>query len=129
MGEAGAGKTTLLNLLRKLLGRPGYEGFDPMKSTKTGRSRLMAQVAGMPVVYLEADRHSDDKPHTKTFEWDELKTSSAAAHWLPRASKRRATRRMAPLNIEVVQRNNRTRRVQTVRFVFHNSLTNQAYST
>jgi hypothetical protein len=72
-GEAGAGKTTLLNLLWKLLGRPGYEGFDPMKSTKAGRSRLMGQVAGMPVVYLEADRHSDDKPHAKTFEWDELK--------------------------------------------------------
>lgn len=72
-GEAGAGKTTLLNLLWKLLGRAGYEGFDPMKSTKAGRSRLMGQVAGMPVVYLEADRHSDDKPHAKTFEWDELK--------------------------------------------------------
>ncbi|OLU22498.1 bifunctional DNA primase/helicase [Pseudomonas sp. PA15(2017)] len=72
-GEAGAGKTTLLNLLWKLLGREGYEGFDPMKSTKAGRSRLMAQVAGMPVVYLEADRHGDDKAHAKTFEWDELK--------------------------------------------------------
>lgn len=72
-GEAGAGKTTLLNLLWKLLGREGYEGFDPMKSTKAGRSRLMGQVAGMPVVYLEADRHSDDKAHAKTFEWDELK--------------------------------------------------------
>ncbi len=72
-GEAGAGKTTLLNLLWKLLGRPGYEGFDPMKSTKAGRSRLMAQVSGMPVVFLEADRHSDDRAHAKTFEWDELK--------------------------------------------------------
>ncbi|WP_031303661.1 toprim domain-containing protein [Pseudomonas sp. EGD-AK9] len=72
-GEAGAGKTTLLNLLWKLLGREGYEGFDPMKSTKAGRSRLMGQVAGMPVVYLEADRHGDDKAHAKTFEWDELK--------------------------------------------------------
>ena len=72
-GEAGAGKTTLLNLLWKLLGREGYEGFDPMKSTKAGRSRLMGQVSGMPVVYLEADRHSDDKAHAKTFEWDELK--------------------------------------------------------
>src|SRR5690606_32670331 len=38
-GEAGAGKTTLLNLLWKLMGREGYEGFDPMKSTKAGRSR------------------------------------------------------------------------------------------
>ena len=72
-GEAGSGKTTLLNLLWKLLGREGYEGFDPMKSTKAGRSRLMGQVSGMPVVFLEADRHSDDKAHAKTFEWDELK--------------------------------------------------------
>ncbi|SFI43907.1 Toprim-like [Pseudomonas argentinensis] len=72
-GEAGAGKTTLLNLLWKLLGREGYEGFDPMKSTKAGRSRLMGQVSGMPVVFLEADRHGDDKAHAKTFEWDELK--------------------------------------------------------
>ena len=73
-GEAGAGKTTLLNLLWKLLGREGYEGFDPMKSTKAGRSRLMGQVSGMPVVFLEADRHSEDnKTHAKSFEWDELK--------------------------------------------------------
>jgi hypothetical protein len=72
-GEAGAGKTTLLNLLWKLLGRPGYEGFDPMKSTKAGRSRLMGQVSGMPVVFLEADRHGDDRAHAKNFEWDELK--------------------------------------------------------
>ncbi|SFT49524.1 toprim domain-containing protein [Pseudomonas marincola] len=72
-GEAGAGKTTLLNVLWKLLGRDGYEGFDPMKSTKAGRSRLMGQVSAMPVVFLEADRHGDDKSHAKTFEWDELK--------------------------------------------------------
>lgn len=72
-GEAGAGKTTLLNLLWKLLGREGYEGFDPLKSTKPGRSRLMGQVSGMPVVFLEADRHSEDNAHAKTFEWDELK--------------------------------------------------------
>ena len=63
----------MLNLLWKLLGREGYEGFDPMKSTKAGRSRLMGQVSGMPVVFLEADRHSEDKAHAKTFEWDELK--------------------------------------------------------
>ncbi|MCD9118323.1 toprim domain-containing protein [Pseudomonas bijieensis] len=72
-GEAGAGKTTLLNLLWKLLGRAGYEGFDPSKSTKAGRSRLMGQVSGMPVVLLESDRSGDDKSHAKNFEWDELK--------------------------------------------------------
>lgn len=72
-GEAGAGKTTLLNLLWKLIGRTGYEGFDPSKSTKAGRSRLMGQVSGMPVVLLESDRSGDDKSHAKNFEWDELK--------------------------------------------------------
>ncbi|WP_225775889.1 toprim domain-containing protein [Pseudomonas sp. Marseille-Q5115] len=73
-GEAGAGKTTLLSLLWKLLGRSGYEGFDPAKSTKAGRSRLMGQVSNMPVVLLESDRTGgDDKAHAKTFEWDELK--------------------------------------------------------
>ncbi|AWY44500.1 bifunctional DNA primase/helicase [Pseudomonas putida] len=72
-GEAGAGKTTLLTLLWKLLGREGYEGFDPSKSTKAGRSRLMGQISGMPVVLLESDRSGDDRAHAKTFEWDELK--------------------------------------------------------
>ena len=72
-GEAGAGKTTLLTLLWKLAGRDGYEGFDPSKSTKAGRSRLMGQVSGMPIVLLESDRSGDDKAHAKTFEWDELK--------------------------------------------------------
>ncbi|KJH73941.1 toprim domain-containing protein [Pseudomonas sp. ES3-33] len=72
-GEAGAGKTTLLTLLWKLAGRDGYEGFDPSKSTKAGRSRLMGQVSGMPIVLLESDRSGDDKVHAKTFEWDELK--------------------------------------------------------
>lgn len=72
-GEAGAGKTTLLTLLWKLLGRDGYEGFDPSKSTKAGRSRLMGQVSGMPIVLLESDRSGEDKAHAKTFEWDELK--------------------------------------------------------
>jgi ssDNA-binding Zn-finger/Zn-ribbon topoisomerase 1 len=74
-GEAGAGKTTLLNLLWKLLGRAGYEGFDPSKSTKAGRSRLMGQVSSMPVVLLESDRSGSDdgKSHAKTFDWDELK--------------------------------------------------------
>lgn len=72
-GQAGAGKTTLLKLLWKLLGRPGYEGFDPMKSTKAGRSRLMGQVAGMPVILLESDRKEDDKNHIKAFDWTELK--------------------------------------------------------
>ncbi|BAU74362.1 toprim domain-containing protein [Metapseudomonas furukawaii] len=72
-GEAGAGKSTLLMFLWKLLGRPGYEGFDPSKSSVAGRSRLMGQVAGMPVVLIEADRSEPDRLHLKSFDWDELK--------------------------------------------------------
>ena len=73
-GEAGAGKTTLLTFLWKLLARADYEGFDPAKSSKAGRARAMGQISGMPVVLLEADRSgADNKPHTRAFEWDELK--------------------------------------------------------
>lgn len=71
-GEAGAGKTTLLNFLWKLLGRE-HEGFDPSKSTRAGRRRHMGQVAGMPVVLIEADRNEPDRAHAKGFDFDELK--------------------------------------------------------
>ena len=72
-GEAGAGKTTLLTFLWKLLGRQDYEGFDPNKSTRAGRSRAMGQISNMPVVLLESDRDTPDKAHAKSFDWDELK--------------------------------------------------------
>jgi len=71
-GEAGAGKTTLIQFLWKLFGRD-YEGFDPSKSSVAGRSRLMGQVSGMPVVLIEGDRNEPDKAHAKSFDWDELK--------------------------------------------------------
>ncbi|MEH6564594.1 MAG: toprim domain-containing protein [Halopseudomonas sp.] len=71
-GEAGAGKSTLLQFLWKLFGRD-YEGFDPSKSSVAGRSRLMGQVSGMPVVLIEGDRNDPDRAHAKTFDWDELK--------------------------------------------------------
>lgn len=72
-GEAGAGKTTLINFLWKLLGREGYEGFDPAKSTKAGRARAMGQVSGMPVVLLESDRGGDEGLPSTSFDWTELK--------------------------------------------------------
>lgn len=71
-GEAGAGKTTLIMFLWKLFGR-NYQGFDPSKSSVAGRSRAMGQVASMPVVFIEGDRNTPDKAHSKSFEWDELK--------------------------------------------------------
>jgi len=78
VGQASAGKTTLIEFLWKLIGREGYEGFDPQKSTPSGRARNLAQVSNMPVVLIESDRETtgqDSKPHHKSFDWDELKTA------------------------------------------------------
>lgn len=72
VGEPGAGKTTLIEFLWKLAGRTGYEGFDPSKSTLSGRSRNMAQVANLPIVLMEGDRDEDSK--AKKFDFDELKS-------------------------------------------------------
>jgi hypothetical protein len=71
-GEPGSGKSYLLEYLWKLCGREGYEGFDPNKSTMIGRSRALTQVSNLPTVMIEADR-SEEGPHTKHFDWEELK--------------------------------------------------------
>ncbi|NOH85154.1 bifunctional DNA primase/helicase [Vibrio sp. 03-59-1] len=71
VGEPGSGKTTLIEFMWKLLGREGYEGFDPSKSTIAARSRNMSQVANMPVVFIEGDRLNDAKQ--KGFDWEETK--------------------------------------------------------
>ncbi|WP_313539708.1 toprim domain-containing protein [Sphingomonas sp.] len=73
-GEPGTGKTTLLEFLWKLLGRVNYEGFDPTKATSAGIARTLGQVGNLPVVLIEGDRNQDT-PHSKRFEWDELKTA------------------------------------------------------
>lgn len=71
-GEPGSGKSYLIEFLWKLCGRD-HEGFDPNKSTSIGRSRLMTQVANLPVVLIEADRN-EEGPHSRRFDWEELKT-------------------------------------------------------
>ena len=71
VGQPGAGKTTLIEFLWKLVGRTGYEGFDPSKSTLSGRSRNMAQLSNLPLVLMEGDRDEDSK--AKKFDFDELK--------------------------------------------------------
>lgn len=71
VGEPGSGKTTLIEFCWKLAGRIGYEGFDPSKSTLSGRSRNMAQVSNLPIVLMEGDRDDDSK--SKKFDFDELK--------------------------------------------------------
>ncbi|MDA5192781.1 toprim domain-containing protein [Govanella unica] len=73
-GEPGTGKTTLIEFLWRLCGREDYEGFDPVKSTPAARARNLGKVANLPVVLLEGDR-SADTPHSRKFEWDELKTA------------------------------------------------------
>lgn len=73
-GEPGTGKTTLLEFLWKLVGRVNYEGFDPTKATSAGIARTLGQVGNLPVVLIEGDRNQDT-PHSKRFEWDELKTA------------------------------------------------------
>jgi hypothetical protein len=73
VGQAGSGKSTLIEFLWKLVGRTDYEGFDPNKSTMSGRTRNFSQVSNLPVVLLESDR--EDSAHAKKFDWDELKSA------------------------------------------------------
>lgn len=73
-GEPGTGKTTLLEFLWRLFGRDGYEGFDPAKATAAAIARNLGKVSNLPVVLLEGDR-TQDVPHSRRFEWDELKTA------------------------------------------------------
>lgn len=73
-GEPGTGKTTLIEFLWRLFGREDYEGFDPVKSTPAARARNLGKVSNMPVVLLEGDR-AEGTPHSRKFEWDELKTA------------------------------------------------------
>lgn len=79
VGEAGAGKSTMIELLWRLLGRNGYEGFDPMKGSQIGLLRGMAQLANLPVVLIESDREDDVDGSGKgrpkqAFHWDGMKT-------------------------------------------------------
>jgi hypothetical protein len=71
-GAPGAGKSALITLLWKLVGRTGYEGIDPTKSTLAGRSRSFLQTSNIPVVLVEADR-ADEKSREKPYDFDELK--------------------------------------------------------
>ena len=59
----------------KLSGRKNYEGFDPIKSSKVGVSRNLAQVANLPIVMIEADRADASAPNTNGFHWDQFKTA------------------------------------------------------
>lgn len=73
-GEPNGGKSTLVEFLWKLAGRADYEGFDPAKSTAAARARNLAQVANLPVVFIESDRE-EDRAHARAFDWEEMKTA------------------------------------------------------
>ncbi len=73
-GIPGTGKSTLLEFLWKASGRANYEGFDPTKATNAAIARTLGAVGNLPVVLIEGDR-GQDTPHSKRFEWDELKTA------------------------------------------------------
>ena len=75
VGEPGTGKSTLLEFMWKLSGRINYEGFDPVKSSKVGVSRNLAQVANLPVVMIEADRGDASTPSNNNFHWEQFKTA------------------------------------------------------
>lgn len=74
IGEPGSGKSTLIEFLWRCVGRDGYEGFDPTKATSAAIARNLGKVGGLPVVLIEGDR-DEATPHSKRFEWDELKTA------------------------------------------------------
>jgi hypothetical protein len=73
VGEAASGKSNMVDFLWKLLGREG-ESFNPNTSSLAGRTRKMAEVSNLPVVFNETDNEkiADDR-HTKKFNWDEQK--------------------------------------------------------
>lgn len=73
-GIPGSGKSTLIEFLWKLYGRQGFEGNDPAKTTAAAMARILGKVGNMPVVLMEGDRDAST-PHSKRFEWDELKTA------------------------------------------------------
>jgi Toprim-like len=75
VGAPNAGKTTLIKFLWRLLGRDGYEGFDPNKSSNAGRQRTFSQVSNLPIVLIESDRSgpTGQGPHGRAFDWDEMK--------------------------------------------------------
>ena len=77
VGQAGTGKSTVLEFLWRLVGREGWEGIDPNKSSISARARVMGQVANLPCVFIEGDRETDEssRVHVKQVNWDEFKTA------------------------------------------------------
>ena len=60
-GEPGAGKSSQLEFMWRLVGREGYEGFNPAAASHVGRARNYQQVANLPIVLLEGDAGNEKK--------------------------------------------------------------------
>lgn len=74
VGQAGSGKSSLIDFLWRLSGRfDAKEGINPNSSSIVAVHRYMAQLANLPVVFIEGDRKNGDKQARQKFDWDELK--------------------------------------------------------
>jgi hypothetical protein len=71
-GPPGSGKSTLIEFLWKLLGRDGYEGFDPNKASRAALARNMVKVANLPVGLIESGRDDGGRNHARQFDPNEL---------------------------------------------------------
>ncbi len=71
-GLPGSGKSTLIEFLWKLLGRAGYEGFDPNKGTIAFLARSLMKVSNLPVGLIEGGREDDKRGGYKQFDYNEL---------------------------------------------------------
>ena len=73
-GDPDTGKSTLVEFLWRLCGRANHEGIDPMRATPAGLARTLANVGNLPVVFMEGDRSNVTLPHSRAFDWEELKS-------------------------------------------------------
>lgn len=75
IGPPGAGKTSLIMFFWKMLGRIGYEGVDPNRTTAAGLSREMAKLAGLPMVFMESRRDNGQQNRPSNFDYDDFLTA------------------------------------------------------
>ena len=71
-GPPGSGKSTLVEFLWKLLGRAGYEGFDPNKGTPAFIARNFMKVANLPIGLIEGGRDDEKRTGYRQFDFNEL---------------------------------------------------------